>query len=108
MRVISVSITYPRPSLPYGGLFVQRRLAAAGFQVEAIENGQEMMGLLAYDVDIDEVLLGALDDDSGLTGDPRPGEDQLAIEPVPSGPRSNIDGSRSISSTRRRGHVPQP
>ena len=44
--------------------------------------------------------------------DPRPGEDQLAIDaPGPSGPESSIDRSREIaapSSNRRRGHVPQP
>ena len=41
--------------------------------------------------------------------DPLPGEDQLAIDgSVPSGPRSNIGRSRKISSSKRRGHVPQP
>jgi transcriptional repressor NrdR len=41
--------------------------------------------------------------------DPLPGEDQLAIDgPIPSGPRSNIGRSRKISSSKRRGHVPQP
>jgi transcriptional repressor NrdR len=41
--------------------------------------------------------------------DPLPGEDQLAIDgSIPSGPRSSIDRSRKISSSRRRGHVPQP
>src|SRR4051794_38063637 len=34
MRVISVSITYPGPALPYGGLFVQRRLAALARRVD--------------------------------------------------------------------------
>jgi len=41
--------------------------------------------------------------------DPLPGEDQLAIDgSIPSGPRSNIGRSRKISSSKRRGHVPQP
>jgi transcriptional repressor NrdR len=41
--------------------------------------------------------------------DPLPGEDQLAIDgSIPSGPRSNIGRSRKISSSKRRGHAPQP
>jgi transcriptional repressor NrdR len=41
--------------------------------------------------------------------DPLPGEDQLAIDgAVPSEPRSYIGRSRKISSSKRRGHVPQP
>ena len=41
--------------------------------------------------------------------DPLPGEDQLAIDGgVPSEPRSYIGRSRKISSSKRRGHVPQP
>jgi transcriptional repressor NrdR len=41
--------------------------------------------------------------------DPLPGEDQLAIDgSIPSGPRSTIARSRKISSSKRRGHAPQP
>ena len=46
---------------------------------------------------------------SRFRDDPLPGEDQLAIDgSIPSGPRSNIGRSRKISSSKRRGHVPQP
>jgi transcriptional repressor NrdR len=40
--------------------------------------------------------------------DPLPGEDQLAIEAVPSGAKSSIARSRSTRSNKRRGHVSQP
>jgi len=46
---------------------------------------------------------------SRFKDDPLPGEDQLAIDgAVPSEPRSYIGRSRKISSSKRRGHVPQP